>query len=232
MVDSSAQPSGLPTENGKDQSGKNTEVTFKVLMIGDSSVGKTASLARFAEDTFPHSFISTVGIDYKQRVLDVDGVKVRLSIWDTAGQERFRTLTNAYYRGAHGVVIMYDITNRSSFLNVPGWITDTREYGSANTKMVLVGNKVDRPDRDVPQEDGEKLAKVHRLRFFETSALEGTNCDAVFEVLSREMLNTARGGGYDTVRFCNMQTSVHIYTCTQCHVHTCTQMHMHTCVHI
>ena len=137
------------------------------------------------------------GIDYKQRNLEINGKHLRLSIWDTAGQERFRTLTNAYYRGAHGVVVMYDITNRPTFLNVPGWIDDAREYGSANTQIVLVGNKKDREDREVSAEEGHKLARMHRVKFYETSALTGENCDAVFETLAKEMLNTACGGGYD-----------------------------------
>uniref|UniRef100_A0A8D2I8L6 small monomeric GTPase n=1 Tax=Urocitellus parryii TaxID=9999 RepID=A0A8D2I8L6_UROPR len=142
------------------------DVAFKVMLVGDSGVGKTCLLVRFKDGAFlAGTFISTVGIDFRNKVLDVDGVKVKLQIWDTAGQERFRSVTHAYYRDAHALLLLYDVTNKASFDNIQAWLTEIQEYAQHNVVLMLLGNKVDSAhERVVKREDGEKLAKVSQGR--------------------------------------------------------------------
>lgn len=111
---------------------------FKLLLIGDSGVGKSCLLLRFADDTYTQSYISTIGVDFKIRTLGIDDKTVKLQIWDTAGQERFRTITSSYYRGAHGIIIVYDVTDRESFTNVRHWIHEIDKYAADGVKKLLV----------------------------------------------------------------------------------------------
>uniref|UniRef100_A0A7S2TPC8 Uncharacterized protein n=1 Tax=Lotharella oceanica TaxID=641309 RepID=A0A7S2TPC8_9EUKA len=120
------------------------ENDFTLVMIGDAGVGKTALLLRFADDQFLGDYMPTVGVDFRYRKFDVDGKRVKLQIWDTAGQERFRTMTASYYRGAHGVVLVYDITNRESFEHVQGWMKSVDKYGREGVIRMVIGNKCDR----------------------------------------------------------------------------------------
>nr|XP_012599331.1 ras-related protein Rab-26 isoform X1 [Microcebus murinus] len=142
------------------------DVAFKVMLVGDSGVGKTCLLVRFKDGAFlAGTFISTVGIDFRNKVLDVDGVKVKLQIWDTAGQERFRSVTHAYYRDAHALLLLYDVTSKASFDNIQAWLTEIQEYAQHNVVLMLLGNKVDSAhEHKVKREDGEKLAKVSQGR--------------------------------------------------------------------
>ncbi len=149
---------------------KTYDYLFKLLLIGDSGVGKTCVLFRFSEDAFNATFISTIGkltaaiefclaqnptsalvffpgIDFKIRTIELDGKKIKLQIWDTAGQERFRTITTAYYRGAMGIMLVYDITNEKSFDNIKNWIRNIEEHASADVEKMILGNKCDMNDR-------------------------------------------------------------------------------------
>ncbi|KAL7377479.1 hypothetical protein ABVT39_000349 [Epinephelus coioides] len=139
------------------------DIAFKVMLVGDSGVGKTCLLVRFKDGAFlAGSFISTVGIDFRNKVLNIDGVKVKLQIWDTAGQERFRSVTHAYYRDAHALLLLYDVTNKSSFDNIQAWLTEIHEYAQQDVVLMLLGNKADAThERVVKREDGERLAKVN-----------------------------------------------------------------------
>jgi len=119
---------------------------FKLLLIGDSGVGKSCMLLRFADDTYTESYISTIGVDFKIRTISLDGKTIKLQIWDTAGQERFRTISSTYYRGAHGIIVVYDITNHESFANVKRWLTEIDKYARENVNKLLVGNKSDLDD--------------------------------------------------------------------------------------
>ncbi|KAI1229992.1 hypothetical protein IHE44_0010710 [Lamprotornis superbus] len=172
---------------------------FKLLLIGDSGVGKTCLVIRFAEDNFSSTYISTIGIDFKIRTVDIDGKKIKLQVWDTAGQERFKTITTAYYRGAvgvpappdprspQGIVLVYDITDEKSFENIQNWMKSIKEVGgeilgnaSAGVERLLLGNKCDMEGRRKVQRDAaEKLAKEHGIRFFETSAKSSENVEEV-----------------------------------------------------
>ncbi|XP_039074854.1 ras-related protein Rab-13 isoform X1 [Hyaena hyaena] len=159
---------------------------FKLLLIGDSGVGKTCLIIRFAEDNFNSTYISTIGIDFKIRTVDIDGKKIKLQVWDTAGQERFKTITTAYYRGAMGIILVYDITDEKSFENIQNWMKSIKE-----------------------------LAREHGIRFFETSAKSSTNVDEAFSSLARDILlksgsrrsgNSHRPPGAD-LRACDKKSS-------------------------
>ncbi|XP_011375224.2 ras-related protein Rab-26 isoform X7 [Pteropus alecto] len=165
------------------------DVAFKVMLVGDSGVGKTCLLVRFKDGAFlAGTFISTVGIDFRNKVLDVDGMKVKLQIWDTAGQERFRSVTHAYYRDAHALLLLYDVTNKASFDNIQAWLTEIQEYAQHDVVLMLLGNKVDSTqERVVKREDGEKLAKEYGLPFMETSAKTGLNVDLAFTAIAKEL---------------------------------------------
>jgi len=168
----------------KDAADQNFDYMFKLLIIGNSSVGKTSFLFRYADDSFTSAFVSTVGIDFKVKTVFRQDKRVKLQIWDTAGQERYRTITTAYYRGAMGFILMYDVTNEESFNAVQDWCTQIKTYSWDNAQVVLVGNKCDLEDeRVVSTERGKQLADQLGLEFFETSAKENINVKAVFERL-------------------------------------------------
>ena len=161
---------------------------FKLLVIGDSGVGKTCVLFRFAEDQYNATFISTIGIDFKIRTIELEGKKIKLQIWDTAGQERFRTITTAYYRGAMGILLVYDIINEKSFDSIRNWIRNIEEHASADVERMLVGNKCDMNDnRQVSTERGEKLAVEYVMKFMETSAKLNINIENAFITLAKDI---------------------------------------------
>ncbi|XP_016086973.1 ras-related protein Rab-3D-like [Sinocyclocheilus grahami] len=168
----------------KDAADQNFDYMFKLLIIGNSSVGKTSFLFRYADDTFTSAFVSTVGIDFKVKTVFRNNKRIKLQIWDTAGQERYRTITTAYYRGAMGFLLMYDITNQDSFNAVQDWATQIKTYSWDNAQVILVGNKCDlEDDRLVPAEDSQRLAQELGFQFFEASAKDNINVKQVFECL-------------------------------------------------
>jgi len=167
---------------------KTYDYLFKLLLIGDSGVGKTCVLFRFSEDAFNSTFISTIGIDFKIRTIDLDGKKIKLQIWDTAGQERFRTITTAYYRGAMGIMLVYDITNEKSFDNIRNWIRNIEEHAATDVEKMVLGNKCDMNDkRQVSKERGEQLAVEYGVKFMETSAKTSVNVEESFISLARDI---------------------------------------------
>ncbi|XP_062035815.1 ras-related protein Rab-26 [Lepus europaeus] len=192
-----ARPGPKAPPNGPPQPGRPSvggggdfyDVAFKVMLVGDSGVGKTCLLVRFKDGAFlAGSFISTVGIDFRNKALDVDGTKVKLQIWDTAGQERFRSVTHAYYRDAHALLLLYDITNKASFDNIQAWLAEIQEHAQHDVVLMLLANKVDSAhERVVKREDGEKLAKEYGLPFMETSAKTGLNVDLAFRAIAKEL---------------------------------------------
>ncbi|GMH25670.1 hypothetical protein Nepgr_027513 [Nepenthes gracilis] len=130
---------------------------FKLLLIGDSSVGKSCLLLRFADDSYVDSYISTIGVDFKIRTVELDGKTIKLQIWDTAGQERFRTITSSYYRGAHGIIIVYDVTEMESFNNVKQWLNEIDRYANDSVCKLLVGNKCDLVENKVVDRETAKV---------------------------------------------------------------------------
>lgn len=161
---------------------------FKLLLIGDSGVGKTCVLFRFSDDAFNSTFISTIGIDFKIRTIELDEKKIKLQIWDTAGQERFRTITTAYYRGAMGILLLYDITNEKSFDNIKTWIHNIEQHASEDVEKMILGNKCDMEEkRVISKEQGEKLAGEHGVSFMETSAKANINVEEAFTKIARDI---------------------------------------------
>jgi len=161
---------------------------IKLLLIGDSAVGKSCLLLRFCDDAWTPSFITTIGIDFKIRTIELDGKRIKLQIWDTAGQERFRTITTAYYRGAMGILLVYDITNRLSFENIRGWNNNIEQHASDGVNKILIGNKSDWTDkRMVTSEEGQALADELGMKFFETSAKMNEGVEQAFFTLARDI---------------------------------------------
>lgn len=168
---------------------------FKLVIIGDSGVGKSCLLLRFADDTFTESFITTIGVDFRFRTLQVDGHNVKLQIWDTAGQERFRTITSAYYRGADGVMVVYDKTARDSFSHIEEWIEGLSRYANENTVTLLVGNKSDR-EGIVDFEEARTKADSLGLSYIETSAKTAAGVDSAFITIAKMLIKKREETGY------------------------------------
>jgi len=161
---------------------------IKLLLIGDSGVGKSCLLLRFSDDSFTTSFITTIGIDFKIKTVEVDGKKIKLQIWDTAGQERFRTITTAYYRGAMGILLIYDVTDDNSFQNIRGWMRNIQQHASEGTNQILIGNKADMKDhRVISPEAGKALADEYGMAFYETSAKQNVNVAEAFYSITRDI---------------------------------------------
>jgi len=158
------------------------------LLIGDSGVGKSCLLLRFADDTYTESYISTIGVDFKIRTVELDGKTIKLQIWDTAGQERFRTITSSYYRGAHGIIVVYDVTDVESFNNVKQWLHEIDRYASESVNKLLVGNKSDLASkRAVSFEARKEFADSLGIEFVETSAKNATNVEKAFMAMSSQI---------------------------------------------
>ncbi|GMM45505.1 Rab family GTPase [Pichia kluyveri] len=167
-----------------DEYGYDYEFLFKVVLIGDSSVGKSNLLSRFTKNEFNPDSKATIGVEFATASLDIDGKKVKAQIWDTAGQERYRAITAAYYRGAAGALVVYDITNSDSYENVSKWLKEMKDNSDANIVIALVGNKSDLGHlRAVPTEEAQNFATEHNLLFTETSAFTADNVDHTFKQL-------------------------------------------------
>jgi Ras-related protein Rab-1A len=139
---------------------------------------------------FTENFMPTIGVDFKIRTIDVDGKTIKLQIWDTAGQERFKTITSSYYKGAHGIIVTYDITDRESFTAVQTWMGEVEKHAQDNISRILVGNKCDLEDqRAVSVEEGQELAEHFNVRFLETSAKDSKNVEQAFTLMTREIKN-------------------------------------------
>lgn len=161
---------------------------FKLLLIGDSGVGKSCLLLRFADDTYTESYISTIGVDFKIRTIELDGKTIKLQIWDTAGQERFRTITSSYYRGAHGIIVVFDVTDLESFNNVKQWLHEIDRYASENVNKLLVGNKCDLTSkRAVTTEQAKEFADSLGIEYLETSAKNATNVERAFTTMAAQI---------------------------------------------
>jgi len=164
---------------------------FKLVLIGDSGVGKSCLLLRFADDNFTDSYISTIGVDFRFRTITIDDKIVKLQIWDTAGQERFRTITSAYYRGADGIIMVYDVTSSESFDHVEEWLSEVDRYANENTSKLLVGNKADLiEEKQVTKETAQSFADKLSIPFLETSAKTATNVDNAFLTMAKELIKT------------------------------------------
>mmetsp|Transcript_21727 Transcript_21727/g.40537 ORF Transcript_21727/g.40537 Transcript_21727/m.40537 type:complete len:208 (-) Transcript_21727:252-875(-) len=179
---------------------------FKLVLIGDSGVGKSCLLLRFADDAFTESYISTIGVDFRFRTVKVEKKTVKLQIWDTAGQERFRTITSAYYRGADGIIMVYDVTNQESFDHVNDWLSEVNRYASEGTCKLLVGNKSDKAEKVVSSDKARAFAESLQIPFLETSAKNASNVEEAFLTMTAELIKmretkgSSGEGGPDTVK--------------------------------
>lgn len=166
---------------------------FKILLVGDSGVGKSCMLFQFCDEMFTDSYISTIGVDFKIKTIALNGQTIKLSIWDTAGQDRFKTITSSYYRNADGILICYDVTNFDSFNNVMSWIREIEKHSQNQACKVLVGTKCDLIMRKtVDRVSGEELASKLDIPFIETSSKTKTNINQAFENLAAQILSKKR----------------------------------------
>ena len=161
---------------------------FKILIIGESGVGKTCFLLRYAENSFVANHLLTIGIDFKIKVIEIEGKSIKLQIWDTAGQDRFRTITKTYYKGSHGVILVYDVCDERSFGNVKNWVNQIEQNAKSSICKVLVGNKCDKAERVITEEQGRKLAEEYNMKFYETSAKTGQNVEETFRYLTGDII--------------------------------------------
>ena len=164
---------------------------FKLLLIGNSSVGKSSLLFRFVENVWDDNFVPTIGVDFKLKTLEVNGKKVKLQIWDTAGQERFKNITASYYRGGNGVLVVYDITDRESFENLNSWLIEIEKNANKNVYKLLIGNKSDLEEkRKVTYQEGKDFATSNGMQFMETSAKTAAKVQEAFELLTNELIKS------------------------------------------
>jgi small GTP-binding protein len=164
---------------------KKVEILYKVLLLGDWSVGKTCLLMRYMDNTFTEMHLSTIGIDSKVKIVNLkEGLDAKIQIWDTAGQERYKTIAKSYIKGANGILLVYDVTQRTSFEGIKNWVKQIKDQVSSRVSVVLIGNKTDLVDkREVKTEEGEELGKEYNYQFFETTAKDGININEAFEAL-------------------------------------------------
>ena len=163
---------------------------YKLIIVGDSFVGKTNIMSQYIRKEFSLNTKSTVGVEFGAKIIKIENKLIKAQIWDTAGEERYRSVTNAYYKGAKGAFVVYDITNKLSFESVEKWIQDLKINSDHNITLLLIGNKKDLEDkREVSKEEGEEKAKTFGLGFIETSACTGENIDKAFETMLKEVFN-------------------------------------------
>lgn len=175
---------------------------FKLLLIGNTSSGKSSLLVRFADNMFSQTYLPTIGVDFKISTLQLNDKTLKLQIWDTAGQERFKTITSAYYKGAHGIIVTYDITDKGSFHDVENWLAEVDKHCTENVSKLLVGNKSDLEEqRQVSRDEGKAVAEKLGMNFIETSARDGTNVSEMFKMIAQEIFDRVyvmESGAHDT----------------------------------
>ena len=165
---------------------------FKVLLIGNSDVGKSSLILRYVDQIWNDVFVPTIGVDFKVKSIEVDKKLVKMQIWDTAGQERFRNVISSYFKGAHGILLIYDITSRESFKELENWLGEVERHASSQVLKILIGNKCDLEEkRAIQKDEGEAFAMRNGMQFIETSAKNNTNVSEAFEALAKIMVESS-----------------------------------------
>ena len=184
------------------------DMIFKIILIGDSSVGKTNIMNKYLKNQFKEDSRATVGVEFGSKLFIIDNHKVKAQIWDTAGQERYRAVTNAYYKGAKGAFIVYDITRKETFESVDKWINDIITTCDKGLTIILIGNKSDlESQRQISKEQGEEKAKSFELAFLETSALSGENLEKGFNILINEVYEKSKAD-FENTDYLNLGDAV------------------------
>lgn len=180
---------GLTIQEVKDE---HEDYSVKIVIVGDSGVGKSNILSRFVQNEFSNDCRATVGVELSTKSYSINGKIIKLHLWDTAGQERFKSITSAYYKGAKGAMIVYDITNKESFSHLDKWLKEINELGGKGINVIICGNKSDlEENREVSKEEGIEKGKSNNLSFMETSALNSSNIEEAFQMLLVEIYQTS-----------------------------------------
>ena len=188
----------MSTFNQDNQSGGYFDVKYKLMVIGESKVGKTSLIKRYTKNEFGGVYLTTVGMDFQDKIIGIENKKVRLQVWDSAGQERFRNITKSYFQSSDGLLVVYDIADKESFEKISFWMNSIKNYAPENVKLILVGNKCDLVnERQVSFEEGENYAKKFNIKFFESSAKDGTNVNELFFYLANEIYKDDKTKGKD-----------------------------------
>ena len=162
---------------------------FKVLLVGNSDVGKSSLILRYVDQVWNDVFVPTIGVDFKVKSLEIENKSIKLQIWDTAGQERFRNVISSYFKGAHGILLIFDITSRDSFKELENWLAEVEKNASTQILKILIGNKCDlEEEREISKDEGEAFAMRNGMQYIETSAKINTNVNEAFEALSKIMV--------------------------------------------
>ena len=168
---------------------KEYDYIFKVLLVGNSDVGKSSLILRYVDQIWNDVFVPTIGVDFKVKSLEIENKSIKLQIWDTAGQERFRNVISSYFKGAHGILLIFDITSRDSFKELENWLAEVEKNASTQILKILIGNKCDlEEEREISKDEGEAFAMRNGMQYIETSAKINTNVNEAFEALSKIMV--------------------------------------------
>ena len=187
-------PENLPIIKEVPVTDDSYEKLFKILLLGDSSVGKSSLFLSFMDKSWNETFVPTIGVDFKIKTINVNNMNIKFQVWDTAGQERFRTIISSYYKGAHGILLVYDITLKESFESLNDWLNEIKKNTSKNIVKVLIGNKIDLNDKRVISfDEAKEFADNNSMKYIETSAKTSTNVDQAFGLIGVELMKSFKG---------------------------------------